>query len=71
MRESRGDNDNFENELRLTGSCAEEMANELPVQLIDQRGIAKVPAFSGRRDHFEEWAFCWAGRNTSTPRRPS
>ena len=26
-------------------------------QLIDQRGIAKVPTFSGRREHFEEWAF--------------
>ena len=25
--------------------------------MIDQRGIAKVPTFSGRRDHFEEWAF--------------
>jgi hypothetical protein len=30
---------------------------EPPVQLIDQRGIAKVPTFSGRREHFEEWAF--------------
>jgi hypothetical protein len=26
-------------------------------QLIDQRGIAKVPTFSGRRDQFEEWIF--------------
>ncbi len=32
-------------------------ALELPVQLIDQRGMAKVPTFSGRREHFEEWAF--------------
>ena len=32
------------------------MASEPPVQLIDQRGIAKVPTFSGRREHFEEWA---------------
>ena len=33
------------------------MASEPPVQLIDQRGIAKVPTLSGRREHFEEWAF--------------
>ena len=32
-------------------------AAEPAVQLIDQRGIAKVPTFSGRREHFEEWAF--------------
>ena len=33
------------------------MATDPAVQLIDQRGIAKVPTFSGRREHFEEWAF--------------
>ena len=27
------------------------------IQLLDHRGIAKVPIFSGRRQDFEEWAF--------------
>ncbi len=50
--------------LYTIGACVadgherdEEMAVDPAVQLIDQRGIAKVPTFSGRREHFEEWAF--------------
>ena len=37
-------------------------------QLLDSRGIGKVPNFNGKREEFEEWIFPfeWAGRDGPT-----